>query len=119
MDINEEPGAQSDAPPTWEQLRAEGGLLIDDAIQKLGIYIGAEGALVLMHADISDQAPAHLVIDPSFAPTLSAALTKFAPEAERVGKEFWERVESEYAEAQAKHAIDCIRRHGSISKAGV
>lgn len=72
--------------PTWDEMRGHGCMVIDDAMQKLAVYAGACGAVVLMEQHI-DSPVHHTVIDHGMVPALITALTKAEVEAVEVWKE--------------------------------
>ena len=85
-----------DTAPSWDELREGGCLLIDDSLQKLAIYAGGGGCVVLMEQNF-DSPVHHTVIDHDKVPALIAALTKAQGEA----AEIWAEVEKEIAAAEA------------------
>ncbi|PNG53199.1 MULTISPECIES: hypothetical protein [unclassified Variovorax] len=79
-----------DTAPSWEDMRQGGCMLIDDSLQKLAVYAGGGGSVVLMEEDC-DSDLRFVVIEHDKVPALVAALTKAQAEA----AEIWAEVEKE------------------------
>lgn len=79
-----------DTAPNWDQLREGGCMLIDNSLQKLAVYPGGGGNVILMEEDF-DSEVRHIVIDQTVVPALIAALTKAQAET----AEAWAEVEKE------------------------
>lgn len=63
-------------PPTWEQLRAEQLVVVDDEFLKLAVYVGAEGALVVMTQEFDERQPRQFFVEYQYAPRLIETLAK-------------------------------------------
>ncbi|WP_143694606.1 hypothetical protein [Variovorax sp. JS1663] len=88
-----------DTAPTFDELREGGCMLIDDSLQKLAVYPGGGGNVVLMEQNFDSEVH-HIVIDQDKVPALITALTKAQAEA----AEAWAEVEKEieqYAAAES------------------
>lgn len=73
--------ADDEAPPSWQDLRDDGAMLIDDSNQKLAVYPGNLGAVVLASQEHNDPVPRFIVLDHGLIPELVAKLTKVQAEA--------------------------------------
>ena len=87
-----------EAPPSWHDLRKDGPLLIDDNNQKLALYCGDTGAVVLATQEHDDPVIRFIVLDPSFIPEFVAALTKVHGQAAVLSAEW----DAKYAAAEAQ-----------------
>ena len=90
-----------EAPPSWHDLRKDGPLLIDDNNQKLALYCGGEGAVVLATQEHDDPVIRFIVLDHSFIPDFAAALTKVHGQAAVLSAE-WDVKYAAYAAAEAQ-----------------
>lgn len=70
-----------EAPPTWEELRESGQLIVDLEDSKLAVYTGDLGSVVLASQEFEDAKPRFIVLDPACVPALVAALHKEHAEA--------------------------------------
>jgi len=87
-----------EAPPSWHDLRKDGPLLIDDNNQKLALYCGDTGTVVLATQEHDDPVIRFIVLDPSFIPEFVAALTKVHGQAAVLSAEW----DAKYAAAEAQ-----------------
>ena len=67
--------------PTFAEMREAGLMLIDTSVQKLAVYPGGGGCVVLKDQFL-DGLEYHVIVDAKFVPALIAALTKAAAESE-------------------------------------
>ncbi|MBT2322545.1 hypothetical protein J7E62_09325 [Variovorax paradoxus] len=89
-----------DTGPTWAEMRGSGCMLID-TMQKLAVYAGGSGAVILMEQSFDDAKPHYVVIDNDVVPKLIAALTKAQVESAEVFAAEMERMEAELAAHEA------------------
>jgi len=94
-----------DDAPTFDELREDGCMLIDDSTQRLAVYPGGGGNVILMEESF-DSSVRHIVIDEAVVPSLIAALTKARTEA----AEAWAEAEREIELHEAAEAEILAKR---------
>lgn len=72
-----------DEAPSFDEMRAGGCMIIDDSLQKLAVYPGGGGCVVLKEQHF-DSPVHHVIVDEKFVPVLIAALTKAATESAEI-----------------------------------
>lgn len=61
--------------PTWDELRAEGCVVVDEKYEKLAIYVGGEeGHVVILSQNLGEEAPNFNPVHCSHVPSLVQAL---------------------------------------------
>ncbi|KRC30670.1 hypothetical protein [Acidovorax sp. Root217] len=99
--------ADDEAPPSWQDLRDDGAVLIDTPDQKLAVYAGDLSAVVLVSQELDDPLPRFIPMEHTLIPELVAKLTKVQSEAAAISAEWeakYEAVENDphcSAEAEA------------------
>lgn len=96
--------ADEEAPPSWQDLRDDGAVLIDTEDQKLAIYPGGMGAVVMASQERDDPVPRFIVLEQDSIPQLIAALTKAQAEAEVVSADL-DAQYAVYADQEAREAL--------------
>ncbi|CAN7503661.1 hypothetical protein LJR074_003495 [Acidovorax sp. LjRoot74] len=89
-----------EAPPTWEELRESGRLIVDLEDSKLAVYTGDLGSVVLASQEYEDANPRFIVLDPDCVPALVAALHKARVEASALAAQW----DAKYEAAEMAHA---------------
>lgn len=90
--------SEDETPPSWQELREGGAVLIDTPDLKLAVYAGDLGAVVLASQEHDDPVPRFIALEHDFIPHLVAALTKTQAEAAAISAD-WE-AKYEAVEAQ-------------------
>lgn len=91
-----------EAPPTWEELRESGQLVVDLEDSKLAVYTGDLGSVVLASQEFEDVNTRFIVLDPACVPALVAALDRAHGEAAALTDQWCTKYESaEMAHAEA------------------
>ena len=95
-----------EAAPTWEEMREDGRMLIDDEHQKLAVYPGSVGSVVLMSQEF--QTGIHYIaLEPDEVSKLIEALGRSYIEANEISADLEAKYEAhvalESAQQGAKH----------------
>lgn len=80
--------ADDEAPPSWQDLRDGGAMLIDTEHQKLAVYPGDLGTVVLASQEEGDPVPRFIVLEHDFIPEVVARFTKVQAEAAAIAAEW-------------------------------
>lgn len=89
MQIEQEP-----TPPSWDDLRAEGLVVVEDKFLKVAVYLGAEGAVVVKSQNFEELQANHFFLEHRDAQRLIDALTKAQAEAAIIAAEWDEPLAS-------------------------
>jgi len=68
-------------PPSWDDLRDAGCMLIDHEYQKVAIYASEAGAVVFVSASLGDEQATYQPLEPDDVPKLIDALINVSREA--------------------------------------
>ena len=96
--------------PSWDEMRAEGLMVQDGEYDKLGVYVGGDGHLVVMSQDAPGDDPQFLLIHCSKVDALVAKLRNLKPEAEE------EQAHMEALYEQAGREYDAAVARGEIQE---
>ncbi|MGV3679791.1 MAG: hypothetical protein ACO1PM_08705 [Acidovorax sp.] len=80
--------ADDEAPPSWQDLRDDGALIIDTEHQKIAVYAGEMGDVVLASQELDDPVPRFNVLDRAVIPDLIAKLTAAQTEAATIAAQW-------------------------------
>ena len=86
------------SPPTWADMREHGGMVVDKESDKLAVYVGGDGHVVVMFGP-SEHAAEFVPVHCSDVPALIKRLTDALPQAvedDRQAQALWEAAESQY-----------------------
>ena len=100
--------ASDDTPPTWDDMRTARLMVVDDAYEKLAVYAGADGHIVIMSQQDGDDEPSYTSIHCRSLDALEAAIRFVRPEAEKENERFEARLDAIEIEYQ-RH----VRAQGS------
>lgn len=92
-------------PPTWDEMREEGGMVVDLAEDKFAAYVGGDGHIVLMSQGFDDAVPHFRPIHCDDVRAFIAKLEALIPQAEQEKREAearWEAAEREHATSTAE-----------------
>lgn len=107
MNIEQDPSPE-DAPPTWDEMRSAGLMVTDSRFDKLAVYLGGNGHLVIMSQGIGENSPHFHSVHCSNVEALVAALQAELPNAFAANLAFekeCEQGERESAAWQASHEV--------------
>lgn len=91
---------EDDAPPTWDDMREDGAMVIDNPHDKLAVYVGGAGHVVIMSQGLAEDAPHFHTVHCADVSKLIDALRDAMPDAqeqERLFDEQCEQAERDYA----------------------
>lgn len=112
-DIQQDP-SPDDGPPTWDDMRAAELMITDARFDKLAVYLGGEGHLVIMSQGVGDDSPHFNSVHCSNVEALVAALEAELPNAFAANLVFEKECEQGEREQDAWHAshevIDRLRK---------
>lgn len=89
---------EDNSPPTWAEMRENGSILVDEAYDKLAVYVGGEGHVVIA-ASQSELESEYMAVHCTNVPALIKALSEALPQAveeDRQTQALWEAAEREY-----------------------
>ncbi|QIL69582.1 hypothetical protein G7048_15575 [Diaphorobacter sp. HDW4B] len=97
------------AGPSWDEMRAEGLMVVDHEYDKLAVYVGGdEGSVVVMSQDFADKQLQFLIVPCANVRKLIYALEQALPDAEEDERAFnlkCEHAERDYDAAVARGEI--------------
>ncbi len=89
---------EDSSPPAWAELREQGSILVDEAYDKLAVYVGGDGHVVVA-AGQSELEAEYMAVHCSNVPALIKALAEALPQAveeDRKTQALWAAAEREY-----------------------
>lgn len=89
---------EDNSPPTWADLRAQGCMVVDEEYDKLAVYVGGDGHVVIAAGQAELEAE-YTAVHCTNVPSLLAKLAEALPQAvedDRQAQALWEAAESQY-----------------------